>query len=107
MSGRGVEQARAGQVAEQLMPRALWRCHARDDRDFLRHHRPPPAGSPHVGRDLLGRPRPGRCLIVVAPASWLVATVSAASLVFLALLGTIGARAGGANVWRATIRVTF
>jgi len=33
--------------------------------------------------------------------------VGGASLVFLALLGAIGARAGGANVLRATVRVTF
>jgi vacuolar iron transporter family protein len=33
--------------------------------------------------------------------------VSAASLGFLALLGAIGAKAGGANVLRATVRVTF
>lgn len=46
-------------------------------------------------------------MVVVALAAWLVPAVSAASLVFLALLGAIGARAGGANVWRATIRVTF
>ena len=37
----------------------------------------------------------------------LVPIVSAASLGFLALLGAIGARAGGANVLRATVRVTF
>ena len=37
----------------------------------------------------------------------LVPVVSAASLGFLALLGAIGARAGGANVLRATVRVTF
>jgi len=37
----------------------------------------------------------------------LVPIVSAASLGFLALLGAIGARAGGANVLRATARVTF
>ncbi|MBC7312330.1 MAG: VIT family protein, partial [Rhizobium sp.] len=29
------------------------------------------------------------------------------SLLFLALLGAVGAKAGGANVWRATLRVTF
>ena len=37
----------------------------------------------------------------------LVAGVSVASLLFLALLGAIGARAGGANVMKATLRVTF
>ncbi len=46
-------------------------------------------------------------MVVVAPATMLVPTVSAASLGFLALLGAIGARAGGANVLRATVRVTF
>ncbi len=33
--------------------------------------------------------------------------VSVASLMFLALLGAIGARAGGANVMKTTLRVTF
>ena len=37
----------------------------------------------------------------------LVPVVSAASLVFLALLGAIGAQASGAHVPRAMIRVTF
>jgi VIT1/CCC1 family predicted Fe2+/Mn2+ transporter len=37
----------------------------------------------------------------------IVPSVSGASLAFLALLGAIGARAGGANVFRATARVTF
>ena len=46
-------------------------------------------------------------MVVVSPANVLVPVVSAASLGFLALLGAIGARAGGANVWRATARVTF
>ena len=46
-------------------------------------------------------------MVVVAPASLLVATVSGASLLFLALLGALGARAGGADVLRATVRVTF
>ena len=46
-------------------------------------------------------------MVVVSPAGALVPTVSAASLGFLALLGAIGARAGGANVLRATARVTF
>ena len=40
-------------------------------------------------------------------ANLLVWTVTIASLLFLALLGAIGAYAGGAVVWRATLRVTF
>ncbi len=46
-------------------------------------------------------------MVVVAPSHLLVWVVSGASLAFLALLGAIGARAGGANVVRATARVTF
>jgi hypothetical protein len=46
-------------------------------------------------------------MVVVSPPGLLVPFVSAASLVFLALLGGIGAKAGGANIMRATTRVTF
>jgi VIT1/CCC1 family predicted Fe2+/Mn2+ transporter len=41
------------------------------------------------------------------PRPALVAGVSIAPLVFLGLLGAIGARAGVANVGQATLRVTF
>ena len=33
--------------------------------------------------------------------------VAAASLIFLAILGAVGAQAGGAGIWRGTLRVTF
>jgi VIT1/CCC1 family predicted Fe2+/Mn2+ transporter len=44
---------------------------------------------------------------VISPAAALVPIVSVASLGFLALLGAVGAIIGGANVLRATARVTF
>jgi VIT1/CCC1 family predicted Fe2+/Mn2+ transporter len=43
---------------------------------------------------------------IVSTAS-LIVGVWAASRVFLAILGAVGARAGGANVGKATLRVTF
>lgn len=46
-------------------------------------------------------------MVWLAPTNQLVLLVSAASLLFLALLGAIGAKAGGASVLKATIRVTF
>jgi VIT1/CCC1 family predicted Fe2+/Mn2+ transporter len=46
-------------------------------------------------------------MVILSPASALVPVVSIASLAFLALLGAIGAKAGGANILRATVRVTF
>jgi VIT1/CCC1 family predicted Fe2+/Mn2+ transporter len=45
--------------------------------------------------------------VVVAPTHLLVWIVSGASLAFLAVLGAVGAQAGGANVLRATARATF
>jgi vacuolar iron transporter family protein len=46
-------------------------------------------------------------MVVVSPAALIVPVVSTASLGFLAFLGAMGAQAGGANVLRATARVTF
>jgi VIT1/CCC1 family predicted Fe2+/Mn2+ transporter len=46
-------------------------------------------------------------MVVLAPAAYVTPVVAAASLIFLALLGAIGANAGGADVVRATVRVTF
>ena len=44
---------------------------------------------------------------LLAPPGWIIPVVTTASLVTLAALGAIGARAGGANEWRAAARVTF
>jgi vacuolar iron transporter family protein len=46
-------------------------------------------------------------MVLITPAGVLLPIVSATSLGFLALLGAIGAKAGGADVFRATARVTF
>ncbi|MBP1181810.1 VIT1/CCC1 family predicted Fe2+/Mn2+ transporter [Methylobacterium sp. PvR107] len=43
----------------------------------------------------------------LSPGDLAVNTVSGASLVFLAVLGALGAQAGGAPIARATARVTF
>jgi VIT1/CCC1 family predicted Fe2+/Mn2+ transporter len=36
-----------------------------------------------------------------------VPLVAVASVLFLAVLGAVGARAGGAGIWKPTLRVTF
>src|SRR6476660_1827900 len=46
-------------------------------------------------------------LVPFSPSDWLVPLVFAGSLLFLAALGIIGARVGGAGILRPTIRVTF
>ncbi len=45
--------------------------------------------------------------VLLAPAPSVVPAVAAASLIYLAVLGAIGAKAGGAAILPATIRVTF
>ncbi len=44
---------------------------------------------------------------VLAPAWMLIPVISATSLAFLALLGGMAARAGGADIKAGAIRVTF
>jgi VIT1/CCC1 family predicted Fe2+/Mn2+ transporter len=105
---RGVEPSLARQVAKQLMARGALEAHARDELGIsdATAARPLQAALTSAATFSLGAALP-LLMVVVAPAAWLAGAVSMASLLFLALLGAIGARAGGAGVWRATIRVTF
>jgi VIT1/CCC1 family predicted Fe2+/Mn2+ transporter len=45
--------------------------------------------------------------VVVSPAPYVVTSVAVSSLAYLAVLGAIGAKVGGAGIVKATIRVTF
>ncbi len=106
--GRGVEPELARRVAEQLMAKGALAAHARDELGIsdTTTARPLQAALTSAATFAVGAAMP-LLMVVLAPAAWLVVAVSAASLVFLALLGAIGARAGGADIWRATVRVTF
>ncbi len=44
---------------------------------------------------------------LIVPTAHLIPALFGSSLLFLALLGTLGARAGGASAWKAMTRVTF
>jgi VIT1/CCC1 family predicted Fe2+/Mn2+ transporter len=105
---RGVDQALARQVAEQLMAKDAITAHARDELGIseITTARPVQAALASAATFSVGAAMP-LLMVLVSPSTALVPVVSAASLGFLALLGAIGARAGGANVLRATARVTF
>ena len=105
---RGVDQALARQVAQQLMAKDALGAHARDELGIseITTARPVQAAMTSAASFSVGAAMP-LLMVIVSPASLLVPLVSAASLGFLAVLGAIGARAGGANVLRATARVTF
>jgi VIT1/CCC1 family predicted Fe2+/Mn2+ transporter len=105
---RGVEPALARQVAQQLMAKDALSAHARDELGISETAaaRPVQAALTSAATFSFGAAMP-LLMVVVSPASALAPIVSVASLGFLALLGAIGARAGGAKVLRATVRVTF
>jgi VIT1/CCC1 family predicted Fe2+/Mn2+ transporter len=104
---RGVDPAIARQVAQQLMNKDASAAHARDELGISEiTARPVQAALTSATTFSAGAAMP-LLMVVVSPAGALVPIVCAASLGFLGLLGAIGARAGGANVLRATARVTF
>lgn len=105
---RGVDADLARQVAIQLMAKDALGAHARDELGIseITAARPIQAALTSAATFAAGAAMP-LAMVLLMPRSLLVVGVSIASLIFLALLGGIGARAGGAKVVRATLRVTF
>jgi VIT1/CCC1 family predicted Fe2+/Mn2+ transporter len=105
---RGVDIDLARRVAEQLMQKDALEAHAREELGIseITTARPIVAALTSALTFAVGAMMP-LAMVWLAPANQLVWLVSAASLLFLALLGAIGAKAGGADVLKATIRVTF
>ncbi len=106
--GRGVEPDLARQVAGQLMQKDALNAHARDELGLsdIVAARPVQAAFASAVTFASGAALP-LVAALIAPRAAIVPVVSAAALAFLALLGAVGARAGGAPVFRATVRVTF
>ena len=105
---RGLETELARQVADQLMAKDALAAHAHDELGIseMTTARPIQAALTSAATFSVGAAMP-LLMVLASPASMLVLAVSLASLLFLALLGAIGAKAGGANILRATLRVTF
>lgn len=105
---RGLDPALAKQVADQLMAHDALGAHARDElgiSETLRA-RPIQAALASAASFAAGAAMP-LLVAAIAPMAGLIPFVSGASLVFLALLGGLAARAGGAGVTVGAIRVTF
>jgi VIT1/CCC1 family predicted Fe2+/Mn2+ transporter len=105
---RGLDPSLAKQVADQLMVHDALGAHARDElgiSETLRA-RPIQAALASAGSFAVGAAMP-LVVTAMAPAAGLIPLVSGTSLVFLALLGGLAARAGGAGVMMGAIRVTF
>ena len=106
--GRGVEPVLARQVAEQLMAHDALGAHARDELGISEtmSARPIQAALTSAASFAAGAALPLLVVALVAGPA-LIPAVSATSLAFLALLGGLAARVGGARVAVGAMRVTF
>ncbi|CAN5776168.1 VIT family protein [soil metagenome] len=107
-AGRGVEPGLAREVARQLMAKDALGAHARDELGIseMTTARPIQAAFTSAITFSAGAALP-LVLAIATPLPVLVPAVSGASIAFLALLGGVGARVGGAPIWKAVARVTF
>jgi VIT1/CCC1 family predicted Fe2+/Mn2+ transporter len=105
---RGVDTELARQVADQLMAKDALGAHARDELGIseVTTARPLQAALTSAATFAIGAALP-LLTVLVSPRGALVPIVAIASLFFLALLGAIGAKTGGADVLKGTVRVTF
>ena len=105
---RGLDPGLAGQVAEQLMAHDALAAHARDELGISESlaARPVQAAMASAATFAIGAALP-LLTALLAPEASLVLAVSGSSLLFLAALGALAARAGGAPLLRSTARVTF
>lgn len=106
--GRGLDPALAQQVADQLMAHDALGAHARDELGITStlRARPIQAALASAGSFAVGAAMP-LLVAAMAPEAGLIPLVSGTSLGFLALLGAVAARAGGAGMAVGAARVTF
>ena len=106
--GRGLDAPLAEQVARRLMAHDALSAHARDELGLVEQAaaRPLQAALASAASFAVGAMLPIGVLLA-APQAQMGVWVVLASLVFLAALGAVSARAGGAGMWRATSRVAF
>jgi VIT1/CCC1 family predicted Fe2+/Mn2+ transporter len=105
---RGLDAELARQVAVQLMAHDAVGAHARDELGIseLTTARPVQAALASAGTFAVGAALP-LVIAFLVPMAALIPAVAGASLVFLALLGALAAKTGGAPVVKGAWRVTF
>lgn len=105
---RGLDPELAAKVADQLMRHDALEAHARDELGLSKtlSARPLQAALASALSFSAGALLP-LLVVLFTPHAQLIPVIVVASLVFLALLGWVAARAGGARVGRSVVRVTF
>ena len=106
--GRGLSHELAKQVADELMAHDALGAHARDELGItdLSIARPLQAAAASAGSFAAGAVLPLAVAVLVSAQTALIA-IPATTLVFLALLGALAARVGGARLGVGVVRVTF
>lgn len=105
---RGLDQSLASRVATQLMDHDALGAHGRDElgiSDTLAA-KPVQAAMASAGTFAAGAALP-LLVVLIAPDAALMWSLAGSSLLFLALLGLLAARAGGAPVFASVLRVSF
>lgn len=105
---RGLSSDLAAQVAEALHAKDPLQAHLRDELGFSEHTEAKPmvAAAASAASFAVGAALPMATAALV-PEAGIATWVTVLSLIFLAVLGAVGAQAGGAPIGRAVIRVTF
>jgi VIT1/CCC1 family predicted Fe2+/Mn2+ transporter len=105
---RGLAPDLARQVAEQLMAKDALGAHARDELGISERStaRPIQAALTSAASFAAGAILP-IIAAVVAPKGAIVPVIFIVALIVLGVLGAVGARAGGAAMWKPTLRVAF
>lgn len=105
---RGLDAELASRVATRLMAHDALGAHARDELGISEAlaARPVQAALASAATFAVGAAMP-LLVVLLAPVTTLMWAVSGSSLLFLALLGSLAGRAGGASVITAAARVTF
>ena len=105
---RGLDEPLARKVAEELMSRDALAAHTRDELGISEatEARPVEAALTSAATFAVGAAVPFLTALV-APRGRVAVPIAIVSLIALAVLGAIGAKAGGAGMGKAAIRVTF
>lgn len=105
---RGVEKPVAIEVARQLMAKDALGAHAREELGIteITAAQPVLAAITSAITFSVGAAAP-LLLTILAPLAYIVPVISGGTLFFLAILGALGAHAGGAGLLKGAVRVTF
>lgn len=105
---RGLTHALAHEVAKQLTKHDALAAHSRDELGITEstNANPVQAALASAGTFAVGAALP-LLVAYIAPSAYTVTLIAVLSLAFLAALGGIAAKVGGASLWLGAARVTF